>query len=607
MNATPYDIMLLLQVTSPGIMPPVPMGGRAISDGSSFASAFQALLGGPLPEAAAFATEPSAESQGTVSGSLLNPDALLIASLAAIPVDMPPSLSPAVVSSSGLPARQSDRSQDEPGSLVLPVGEGGSPIVPMASPQSQAVPLLIPVNDVAMFLTSNSDPMAVIPAPLDDKAPRVAGVDYLSTDIMSGTAVFATERSASGMISSPLSENGAFGLPLATTTSVGRAAENPAPVDGTAGIDAAKSELSVLIAKVAADLKPQIEIAGGGSHESTDPTSGYRTTQVAGRMSLAPSPLPVGTPSSAPVLPTVSPDGSSGSVALGQAVATIVAAKTTGERATASLNAQVWKAVDLGSPSGHTVNLSSKGAAILPATGVAANSARMALSSISEAGLMPGLERPNLATPLETNKERNSGNGDMGATSKPSSTDQTTSSGNSIQRPAASVGQELPRSSEPASPARFIVETPKPLRVPGQITVRLDPPEMGRLQIDLLAGPSGVIGRLRVASDTVRAFVERDVVQLQRSLTDAGVRVERLDIVGVTAGEHRGSESPDAQVSYRWHGDSTQERNQQGGSERRPYDNHTGRDSHHQPPWSEFKRLPWVTAPSYASSLNLVA
>jgi hypothetical protein len=174
-------------------------------------------------------------------------------------------------------------------------------------------------------------------------------------------------------------------------------------------------------------------------------------------------------------------------------------------------------------------------------------------------------------------------------------------------RPVIASKETVTGRTESPSTVRYMVEEQKPVRVPGQITVRLEPPELGRLTIDLVAGSSGIIGRLRFASDAVRTVVERDIAQLHRSLADAGVRVERLDVVGAAAAGERSSLSSQTSGEYQ----PSQRQSQEHGRQNAPKDNpwHTGseRGDHSNPLWLEQRTSPWVAMTSPAQGLNLVA
>ncbi|MEW5701272.1 MAG: flagellar hook-length control protein FliK [Candidatus Zixiibacteriota bacterium] len=88
--------------------------------------------------------------------------------------------------------------------------------------------------------------------------------------------------------------------------------------------------------------------------------------------------------------------------------------------------------------------------------------------------------------------------------------------------------------SSATTPTRFIVDTTSRQALAGHITVRLEPPELGVIRIDLTSGLEGVVGRLRIHSEATRAAVERDITQLHQTLADAGVRVDRLEVASVS-------------------------------------------------------------------------
>jgi flagellar hook-length control protein FliK len=92
-----------------------------------------------------------------------------------------------------------------------------------------------------------------------------------------------------------------------------------------------------------------------------------------------------------------------------------------------------------------------------------------------------------------------------------------------------------------AQTLRYEIERPREFQVPGQIRVRIDPPELGQVRVDITSSRDGIIGTLRFESPQAREMVGRDLANLHRTLTDAGIRVERLDIVGATSGDSRTS------------------------------------------------------------------
>ncbi|MBI5867652.1 MAG: flagellar hook-length control protein FliK [candidate division Zixibacteria bacterium] len=174
-------------------------------------------------------------------------------------------------------------------------------------------------------------------------------------------------------------------------------------------------------------------------------------------------------------------------------------------------------------------------------------------------------------------------------------------------RPASVTREVVIERTESASAPRFIVDEPKPIRVPGQITVRMEPSNLGPLTIDLQSGTDGIIARLRFGSEAVRSTVERDITQLHRALSDAGIRVERLDIVGVSPANERSGVSshtpPDHQAPQR--DTQSQGRHNQPGD--RPTYNQRERSHRQAPAWPSAPQSPWVAMNKMASSLNLVA
>jgi hypothetical protein len=239
---------------------------------------------------------------------------------------------------------------------------------------------------------------------------------------------------------------------------------------------------------------------------------------------------------------------------------------------------------------------------------VSARSAAPETASVRAQSVAPSNEHATGRAVRSDDADRK--NGDLAASS------QTGRSGELTQKDAApaqnasahsvlSSKEVAPERAELAPPARFVIEDPKSIRVPGQITMRMEPSELGRLTIDLQAGPSGIIGRLRFASDAVRATVERDIAQLHRALTDAGIRVERLDIVGVAPGGERSS------LSSQTPGDHQAPQRESQGRNGEPKNNlsYNDRERGHrnQPQWIEQRQSPWLSMTNIAQGLNLVA
>lgn len=125
------------------------------------------------------------------------------------------------------------------------------------------------------------------------------------------------------------------------------------------------------------------------------------------------------------------------------------------------------------------------------------------------------------------------------------------SSSNHTQAPERTERAEAP------PPVRFEIEIPKPLRVPGQIRVHLDPPELGQVRIDLASRGEGIVGSLRFQSEHARHIVEREIGQLQKTLQDAGVRIERLEVVATSPSNARSGMHTDLSNQQSWSQNTT--------------------------------------------------
>lgn len=139
------------------------------------------------------------------------------------------------------------------------------------------------------------------------------------------------------------------------------------------------------------------------------------------------------------------------------------------------------------------------------------------------------------------------------ATTNPANSQQTNSqTAHTISSVSHPQAQEHTERTEATTPVRFEVEVPKPLRVPGQIRVHLDPPELGQVRIDLASRGDGIVGSLRFQSEQARNIVEREIGQLQKTLQDAGVRVERLEVMATSPGNSRTGMQTDMNNQQSW-------------------------------------------------------
>lgn len=68
---------------------------------------------------------------------------------------------------------------------------------------------------------------------------------------------------------------------------------------------------------------------------------------------------------------------------------------------------------------------------------------------------------------------------------------------------------------------------------PGETTefrMRLDPPELGRLQVHLVSHEGGLDGRLVVANEAIRGMIEAQLPELRQRLEAAGLTVQNFDV-----------------------------------------------------------------------------
>lgn len=79
-----------------------------------------------------------------------------------------------------------------------------------------------------------------------------------------------------------------------------------------------------------------------------------------------------------------------------------------------------------------------------------------------------------------------------------------------------------------------------------EIQIRLDPPELGAVKLKIVSTGGEVRAELHVSSEAVRQVVQSQLPDLQQRLDDAGVRVQRFDVMadpqGGTARDGRGEQ-----------------------------------------------------------------
>lgn len=96
----------------------------------------------------------------------------------------------------------------------------------------------------------------------------------------------------------------------------------------------------------------------------------------------------------------------------------------------------------------------------------------------------------------------------------------------------------------------------------GHIRVRLNPPELGTMQVEVVRTDNGVVARLEVESTAAHSVVLETLVDLQQSLSRSGSAVERVEVILNEARAEAGRQD----------GDQTQNREQQGRQERQSSD-----------------------------------
>ena len=79
-----------------------------------------------------------------------------------------------------------------------------------------------------------------------------------------------------------------------------------------------------------------------------------------------------------------------------------------------------------------------------------------------------------------------------------------------------------------------------------QVTMRLDPPELGEVSIRLSSGQNGIVsGEIVVESQKVQEIVQRNLGALRDSLSEQGIRIDQVD---VSVDDRGGSNLPDREA-----------------------------------------------------------
>ncbi len=101
------------------------------------------------------------------------------------------------------------------------------------------------------------------------------------------------------------------------------------------------------------------------------------------------------------------------------------------------------------------------------------------------------------------------------------------------EAPRAPTGTPAPARANPAAQlADTIVSHARVIERDGKVEfqMRLDPPELGQMQVRLVTRGTEVHGQVLVASEAVRGLIESQLPELRQRLEAAGVTVQRFDV-----------------------------------------------------------------------------
>ena len=112
---------------------------------------------------------------------------------------------------------------------------------------------------------------------------------------------------------------------------------------------------------------------------------------------------------------------------------------------------------------------------------------------------------------------------------------------NIVDRPAAGAKTEVP--SAPEQIAQSVVSQVRVLNKDETVeySIRLDPPDLGRVQIRLISTGDNLSAHVTVATDAVRQMMESQLPELRQRLEQAGVNATQIDVSTQTAGQQAGS------------------------------------------------------------------
>jgi flagellar hook-length control protein FliK len=117
----------------------------------------------------------------------------------------------------------------------------------------------------------------------------------------------------------------------------------------------------------------------------------------------------------------------------------------------------------------------------------------------------------------------------------------STATGPAAVRPAAT-----PAVSEPAGQQIAASLAGSQPRAGQQVTIRLDPPELGKVKLTFHADGNEVRGTLEVESTRTMSHLQREMPSLMQRLTDSGIQMRRLDFV---LSDGAGQQSPQGSLA----------------------------------------------------------
>jgi len=115
-----------------------------------------------------------------------------------------------------------------------------------------------------------------------------------------------------------------------------------------------------------------------------------------------------------------------------------------------------------------------------------------------------------------------------------------------VERPTPGVKTDVP--SAPEQIAQSVVSQVRVLNKDETVeySIRLDPPDLGRVQIRLVSTGDNLSAHVTVATDAVRQMMESQLPELRQRLEQAGVNATQIDVNTQTAGQQAGSGDRDS-------------------------------------------------------------